>query len=65
MENQKDQVEMDKEQVKIKCDHLAAELDALKQEQAVTVQRFEKQKESLQTRLAQLERGMPFIIWPH
>ena len=57
MESQKDQSELEKEQLSIKLNQVNAELDALRQEHLANAQRIEKQKEALQSRLAQLERG--------
>lgn len=57
VESQKDQSDLEKEQLSIKLNQVSAELDALRQEHLANAQRIEKQKEALQTRLAQLERG--------
>ena len=57
MESQKDQSELEKEQLSIKLNQVNAELDALRQEHLANAQRIEKQKEALQSRLTQLERG--------
>lgn len=57
VESQKDQSELEKEQLSIRLNQVNAELDSLRQEHLLNAQRIEKQKEALQTRLAQLERG--------
>ena len=48
---------MEKEQLIIKRDQLVAELDQFKHENELTVARLERQKEALDQKLQQLEKG--------
>ena len=55
---------MEKEQLIIKRDQLVAELDQFKHENELTVARLERQKEALDQRLQQLEKGAPVRLSP-
>lgn len=57
MESQKSALEVEKEQLIIKRDQLVAELDQFKHENELTVARLERQKEALDQKLQQLEKG--------